>query len=167
MSFLNHEWLGFAATPTEAIRIIKDTSIFYLVVSFSYVLSILYMSWHSKITKKLKKTHYIYISMWLFFGITTLLQPSIFSTIINLSAILLALCVLFQLQFTSILSAQITLSDIDVATDNKKALYAKTLLMKADYNLNEVIGVTIINEQILWLIILYRALVAFRASFGM
>lgn len=167
MNFLNHEWLGFAATPEDAVRIIKDTGIFYLSISIAYLFSYFYMAWHSSSTKKMKGVHYFSISMWAFNGIWLILQPHFFSFFFNFLVTLLALVVLYQLYFTSILTAQVPLAFSKVNTEDKKVMYAKTLIKKMDYTLSDVFGVTLINEQILWMLILYRAAIAFRASFGL
>jgi len=52
-------------------------------------------------------------------------------------------------------------------TDNKKALYANTLLTKGNYTVTDILGYTLINELILWILILYRAGVTLRASFAL
>jgi hypothetical protein len=57
MSILNYGWLGFAATPLEAALIVKDTGGFYLAVSVAYLISFLYMTWHSNTANTRKKNH--------------------------------------------------------------------------------------------------------------
>jgi hypothetical protein len=167
MSCLHCAWLGFAATPDEAIRIIRDTGLFYLTISLAYLLSFVYMIWHSSTTRKKKRVHIFGIVMWAVFGECLLLQPAVFSVFFNGLILMLALLVLYQLQFTSALMSQASLSLQKASTEDKKAMYANTLLTKMNYSISDVLGFTIINEQILWILILYRAAIGFRASFGL
>jgi hypothetical protein len=81
--------------------------------------------------------------------------------------LLLALVVIYQLQFTSALMAQASISLQKASTEDKKAMYANTLLTKMNYTLTDILGMSLLNEQILWFLILYRAAVSFRASFGL
>jgi hypothetical protein len=167
MNCLNCHWFGFAATHTDAVQIIQDTGVFYLTVAFAYLLSFLYMIWHSSSTKKKKRLHIFAIIMWATFGECLILQPAAFSLVFNGLVLLLTLLVLYQLQFTSALMAQASLSLQKASSDDKKAMYANTLLTKMNYTLSDILGMALMNEQILWLVILYKAAVGFRASFGL
>ncbi len=167
MTCLNCESLGFAQTPDVALRIIKDTGIFYLAISTAYLLSFLYMLWHSPSAQKMKKVHIFGILMWAFIGGALIIQPHIFSIFFNAFLVLLALLVLYQLQFTSALSAQATLGTSKVKTDDKRAQFAQMLLKKGNYSMTDVLSFTLINEQILWMLILYRAAMTLRASWGL
>lgn len=167
MNCLNCHWFGFAATHSDAVRIIQDTGVFYLAVSFAYLLSYLYMIWHSTAIKRRKTLHVVGIVMWATFGSCLVLQPIAFAKFFNGIVFLLALVVLYQLQFTSALMAQASLSLQKASTEDKKAMYANTLLTKMNYTLADILGMTLLNELILWFLILYRAAVGFRASFGL
>ena len=167
MTCLNCEWLGYAATSEDAIKVIKETGQFYTSISVAYLLSFLYMTWHSPSTMKIKKIHCIGILMWGFIGICLTLQPISLSLFFNSFVTGLSLLVLYQLQFTSPLAAQATLAASTMKTDNKKMMYAQTLLKKMDYTVTDILGVGLINEQILWLMILYRAVITLRISWGL
>lgn len=165
MTWLNYEWLGYVATPEEAIKLIKQTGQFYSVIAVAYLASFLYMVWHSSTAMKTKKIHRLTILMWGFIGACLTLYPlSSFSLFFNLLVSALSLLVLYQLQFTSLLAAQAGLTASETETDNKKVMYAQTLLKKMNYTIGDVIGVSLINEQILWLMIFYRAVITLRAS---
>lgn len=168
MICLNYEWLGYAATPEDAIKLIKQTGQFYCLIAVAYLVSFLYMTWHSPNTMKAKKIHGVTILMWGFIGVCLTLQPlPSFSLFFNSLIAVLSLLVLFQLQFTSLLAAQAGLTAPIIETDNKKVMYAQTLLKKMNYTTGDILGVSLINEQILWLIILYRAVITLRASFSL
>lgn len=164
MTCLNCEWLGYTATPEGAIRFIKETGQFYTTISVAYLLSFLYMIWHSSSTMKAKRIHCLSILMWGFMGVCLTLQPVSLSLFFNSFVASLSLFVLYQLQFTSPLAARADLVDSKIKTDNKKMMYAQTLLKKMDYTVRDVLGVSIINEQVLWLLILYRAIITLRVS---
>jgi len=161
---LNCEWLGYTATPDDAIKLIKETGHFYIAIAVAYLFSFLYMVWHSPSTVKIKRIHGLGILMWSFIGICLTLQPIPLSLFLNSFVTILSLLVLYQLQFTSPLAAQATLPTSKTKTDNKKKMYAQTLLKKMNYTVTDVLGVSLINEQILWLMILYRAIITLRAS---
>ncbi len=164
MTCLNCEWLGYVATPDDAVKLIKQTGQFYIIIAVAYLLSFLYMLWHSPSTMKTKRIHRLTILMWSFIGICLTLYPLSLSFFFNSFVAILALFVLYQLQFTSLLAAQATLTASKAKTDNKKMMYAQTLLKKMNYTVTDVLGVSLINEQILWLMILYRAVITLRAS---
>jgi hypothetical protein len=166
MSILNYGWLGFAATPLEAALIVKDTGGFYLAVSVAYLISFLYMTWHSNTANTRKKNHIAGILSWAAFGSGLLLSSSILWVFINTVVVLLSFLVLYQLQFTSALLAQASLSVQKANTEDKKAMYASTLLAKVNYGMMDLLGFTLINEQILWLLIFYRASITLRAAIG-
>lgn len=164
MTCLNCEWLGYVATPDDAVRLIKQTGQFYTTIAVAYFLSFLYMIWHSPSTMKIKRIHCLAILMWGFIGVCLTLQPISLSLFFNSFVVGLSLLVLYQLQFTSPLAAQATLTASQTKTDNKKMMYAQTLLKKMNYTITDVLGVSVINEHILWLVILYRAIITLRAS---
>ncbi|MDF3033379.1 MAG: hypothetical protein K0R76_333 [Alphaproteobacteria bacterium] len=166
MDIFNQEWLGFAPTRESALNIITQTGIFYLVISGAYALSFLYMRRQSQLSKKIKKIHYLGTSLWAFHGGCLLLYPTVFALFVNTLIVGFALLVLYQLSFTSPLAAQSTLTPSG-ATDDKKLQYAQTLLAKANYVLSDIVNIALINEQILWLLILYRAVITLRASWGL
>lgn len=161
----NSPWLGYAGTPDEAIRIIQETGAFYLAISVAFLLSFAYMVRHSEVARKMKGTLLFGIFMWAFFGYVTLYQTN-FAGVINTLVVLLSLIVLAQLQFTSPLLAVASVSDANSNTDDKKVMYAKTMLAKRKLELRDFLAHTLINELILWLLILYRAIVALRADFA-
>jgi hypothetical protein len=167
MNELNYDWLGFASTSEDALRITRDTAIFYLSISVAYLLSFLYMLGQSSTTKEKRKVHCGAILLWAIMGILIHIYPKTFSLFLNTLLFLFALLVLFQLQFTSTLMAQGTLKATKEDTNNKKALYAITFLAKTKHTLNDILGFTVINELILWLLILYRAGIALRASLAL
>jgi len=167
MNDLNYDWLGFAATSEDAGRIIRETGIFYLTLSVAYLFSFLYMFGHSSTTRVRKRNHCIGVLLWAASGACILIHPKLFSLCLNALIFLLAMIVLFQLQFTSPLMAQGTVKAQKGGTDNKKALYANTLLTKGNYTVTDILGYTLINELILWILILYRAGVTLRASFAL
>jgi peptidoglycan/LPS O-acetylase OafA/YrhL len=164
MTWLNYEWLGYVATPEEAIKLIKQTGQFYIVIAVAYFASFLYMVWHSSTAMKTKRNHGLTILMWGFIGVCLTLYPLSFSLFFNSVVTAVCLLVLYQLQFTSLLAAQAGLTASETETDNKKVMYAQTLLKKMNYTTGDVIGVSLINEQILWLMIFYRAVITLRAS---
>lgn len=166
MTCLNCDWLGYTTTPDDAIKLIKETGQFYITIAVAYLLSFLYMVWHSPRTMKIKKIHCIAILMWSFIGLCLTLQPLSFSLFFNSFIAALSLFVLYQLQFTSLFAAQATLPTPTIKTENKKKMYAQTLLKKMNYTVTDVLGVSLINEQILWLMIFYRAAITLRASWG-
>jgi hypothetical protein len=167
MTCLNYEWLGYVDTPEDAIKLIKQTGQFYCLIAVTYLISFLYMIWHSLSTMKAKKIHGLAIFMWSFIGACLTLQPlPSFSLFFNALVTALSLLVLYQLQFTSLLAAQAGLTASKIETDNKKVMYAQTLLKKMNYTTGDILGVSLINEQILWLMILYRAVITLRASWG-
>lgn len=162
---LNFEWLGFAPTPKDAIKIIQDTGIFYLSISAAYLISFLYMAWNAPVSKKIKRIHFFSIAMWAFIGTCLVLEPVRFSTFFNGFMALFSIAVLYQLHYVSPYLAQCTLTDPKTKiTENKKIMYAKTYLKH--YSPADFLNVPLINEQILWLLILYRATITLRASFG-
>lgn len=167
MNLLNFDWLGYAESPLEAARILKDTGVFYLAVAVAYLLSFLYMLWHSPSTQRRRTSHCFGILLWVAVGSLLLLSPSNFGIFINTLVFLLSLLVIYQLQFTSAILAQSTLSVQKINTDDKKAMYASTLLSKFNFGIAEVLSYTLINEQILWFLILYRSAISVRASFGL
>ena len=166
MTCLNCEWLGYTTTPDDAIKLIKETGHFYITIAVAYLFSFLYMAWHSPNTMKIKKIHCVTILMWGFIGVCLTLQPIPLSLFFNSFVTGLSLLILYQLQFTSPLAAQATLSASKIKPDNKKKMYAQTLLKKMNYTVTDVLGVSLINEQILWLMIFYRAAITLRASWG-
>lgn len=165
MDYFNYEWLGSASTSEEAIRIIKDTGIFYLTISIAYLLSFFHIFWHSSSTLKINKIHGISIFLWAFCGLCLILLPTFFSTFLNTLIIALSLFVLCQLYYISPLVAQVTLTLPE--TDDKKIMYAQTLIAKMHYTLSDMLKCTLINEQILWLLIFYRATITLRASLAL
>ncbi|MBM3469135.1 MAG: hypothetical protein FJX71_06890 [Alphaproteobacteria bacterium] len=165
MSCFNCEWLGYVSSPEEAIKFIKDTGVFYLSISIAYLLSFLYMSCHSPATKKIKRIHILGVLMWAFMGGTLIIQPGSFSIFFNLFISLLSLLVLYQLQYTSALTAHSPFSE--PKTDDKKALYGLNLLKRMNYTLADIVGFTLINEQILWFLILYRSAITVHAAWGL
>lgn len=167
MTCLNCEWLGDVATLDDTVKLIKATGQFYTSIAVAYLLSFLYMIWHSPSTMKIKKIHCLAILMWGFIGVCLTLQPISLTFFFNSFVAVLSLLVLYQLQFTSPLAAQATLAASKTKIDNKKMMYAQTLLKKMNYTVTDVLGVSLMNEQILWLLILYRALITLRASWGL
>jgi hypothetical protein len=167
MNCLNCHWFGFAATHNDAIRIIQESGVFYMVIAFAYLLSYLYMLWHSPAIKRRKTLHIVGIVVWATLGTCLVSQPAAFSKFFNGLVFGVALLMLYQLQFTSALMAQASISLQKASTEDKKAMYANTLLTKMNYSLTDILGMSLLNEQILWLLILYRATVGFRASFGL
>lgn len=167
MNYLDYEWLGFVSTPGDAARIVTDTGIFYLTISVAYLLSFLYMLWHCPETGKAKKNHWFLIGMWALFGGCLILDPFVFSVFVNFFVIFLSLLVLYRLHHTSPLTAQATIVPPKTKTDDKKLMYTETLLGKMNHSLADLLKVTLINEQILWLLILYRAAITLRASSGL
>jgi hypothetical protein len=164
MTWLNYEWLGYVSTPEEAIKFIKQTGQFYIVIAVAYLMSFLYMIWHSSIIMKTKRIHGLTILIWGFIGVCLTLRPLSFSLFFNSLVIVLSLLVLYQLQFTSLLATQMASTTLAIKTDNKKVMYAETLLKKMNYTITDILEVSMINEQILWLMILYRAVITLRAS---
>lgn len=166
MSVLSSDWFGFAATSQDAARIIGETGVFYLSLAVAYLCSYFYMRTYAATIQKQQKMHFISILLWAFTGSILIFCQGIFSLILIALLILLSLIVLYQLQFTSPLMAQ---ADYSMKTDlqDKKSMYGKTLLTRMNYNLGDALGISIINEQILWILILYRSCVALRASFGL
>jgi len=167
MGYFNYGWLGFASMPEDAFNIVADTGVFYLTISIAYLLSFLYMLWHCPEAGKKKKNHCLGIGIWALFGTLLILDPAIFSVFINFFVILLSFLVLYQLYYTSPLTAQSTLVPPKTKTDGKKLMYTETLLGKMNHSLADLLKFTLINEQILWLLILYRASITLRASFGL
>lgn len=167
MSYFDYEWLGFVSTPEDATRIVTDTGTFYLAISVAYLLSFLYMLWHCPEAGKKKKTHGLGIAMWALFGGCLILAPVVFSIFMNFFVVFLSLLVLYQLYYTNPLTAQATLVPPKTKTDDKKLMYTETLLGKMNHSLADLLKFTLINEQILWLLILYRASITLRASFGL
>lgn len=166
MNCLNCHWLGFAATHDEALRIIQDSGAFYLTVAVAYIMSFLYMIWHATSVKKRIRAHVFGIVIWTTLGECLLLRPEIFGMYFNGLVFVFSLLILYQLQFTSALMGQASLSLQKASSEDKKAMYANTLLTKMNYSLSDMLSLALINEQILWLIILYKAAVGLRASFG-
>ena len=164
MTWLNYEWLGYVATPEEAIKFIKQTGQFYIVIAVAYLMSFLYMIWHSSIIKETKRIHGLTIFLWSFIGVCLTLHPLSFSLFFNSFVIVLSLLVLYQLQFTSHLATQMASTTPEIKTDNKKVMYAETLLKKMNYTITDILEVSMINEHILWLMILYRAVITLRVS---
>lgn len=166
MSILSSDWLGFAATSQDAARIVGETGGFYLSLAGAYLCSFFYMRTYAPTILKQQKMHLISILLWAFTGLVLIFCPGIISSILTGLLILLSLIVLYQLQFTSPLMAQ---ADYSLTTDfkDKKSMYGKTLLTRMNYNLGDALGISIINEQILWILILYRSCVTLRASFGL
>ncbi|MBX9806078.1 MAG: hypothetical protein K2Y18_10085 [Alphaproteobacteria bacterium] len=167
MNFLNHDWLGYAATPEEAFRIIRDTGIYYLGVSIAYVLSYLYMLPHSQNVLKNNKIHLVAMMLWGVAGLCLTYPSPFLTTFFSFFVTALSLFVLWNLSFTSVLASQIPLSYETVKTDNKRALYAMTSLKKRNRTLDDILGGSIMNEQILWLLIFYRSAITLRAVFGL
>lgn len=167
MNFLNYDWLGFVSTSEDAAGIINDTGIFYLTISIAYFLSFLYMLWHSSSARKIKAIHCSGVLMWAFCGGCLLLQPAVLSIFINSFITFLSLLVLYHLHYTSPLTAQATIALPKTKTDDKKVMYAQVLLTKMNYSLSDVLKFTLINEQIFWLLILYRAAITLRAAFAL
>lgn len=167
MTWLHYEWLGYVATPEEAIKLIKQTGQFYIVIAVAYLISFLYMIWHSPSIMKIKRIHRLTILIWGFIGVCLTLHPLSFSLFFNSLVTVLSLLVLYQLQFTSLLAAQAALTTSKTKTDNKKVMYAQTLLKKMNYTITDIFEVSLINEQILWLMVLYRAVITLRASWGL
>jgi hypothetical protein len=163
---LNHAFLGYAANPMEASKIIHETGIFYLSISVAYLFSFLYMHRHSKSIRKMKKPHIFGILMWGFAGGILILGPSHFGTFFNFFVLSLAIVVLYRLHFIIPLVAESSIMAPKLPSDDKKKMYADKLLKKGNYTLSDVVSSTFINEQILWLFILYRAAVTLRASIG-
>lgn len=166
MSILSSYWFGFADTPQESARIVGETGVFYLSLAGGYLCSFFYMRTYAPTILKQQKMHLISILLWAFTGGVLIFFQGIFSLILTILLILLSLIVLYQLQFTSPLMAQ---ADYNIPTDlnDKKSMYGKTLLTRMNYNLGDALGISIINEQILWILILYRSCVTLRASFGL
>jgi len=163
MNYFDYEWLGFASTSEDAFRIVNDTGIFYLTIAVTYLLSFLYMLWQSSSSKKIKRTHYFGISMWVFCGGGILLDPAVLSVVMNSFVIFLSLLVLYQLHYTSPLAAQSTVVPPKTKADDKKLMYTQTLLTKMNHSFSDILKFTLINEQIL----LYRAVITLRASFAL
>jgi hypothetical protein len=136
MTWLNYEWLGYVETPEDAIKFIKQTGQFYSAISVTYLVSFLYMIWHSPITMKTKKIHRLTILMWGFIGGCLTLHPLSFSLFFNSFVIVLSLLVLYQLQFTSLLATQMASTTPETKSDNKKVMYAQTLLKKNELHNN-------------------------------
>jgi hypothetical protein len=167
MTWLNHASLGYAANPAEALRIIHETGVFYLTISIAYLLSFLYMHCHSTSVKKMKKPHIIGILMWGFIGEILILEPNHFTIFFNFFVLGLAIVILYQLHFTSPLTAQGTVMPPKLPSDDKKKMYTDNLLKRWGYTLNDIVSLTLINEHVLWLLILYRAAITLRASIGL
>jgi hypothetical protein len=166
VTWFDHASLGYAASPTEALRIIHETGVFYLVISIAYLLSFLYMHFHSVSVRKMKKSHIIGILMWGFIGGTLILEPNHFTIFFNFFVLGLAIIILYQLHLTSPLAAQGTVTPPTLSSENKKKMYMDNLLKRWGYTLNDIVSSTLINEHILWVLILYRAAITLRASTG-
>jgi hypothetical protein len=124
------------------------------------------MLWHTTSVKKRLRAHIFGIVIWTTLGECLLLKPAIFGMYFNGLVFAFSLLILYQLQFTSALMGQASLSLQKASTEDKKAMYAATLLTKMNYSLSDMLNLALINEQILWLIILYKSAVGLRASFG-
>lgn len=166
MAWLNHAFLGYAANPDEAFRIIFETGVFYFSISVAYLFSFLYMYRHSKSIKKMEKPHIFGILMWGFIGGTLVLGPNHFSIFFNFFVLCLAIIILYRLHFISPLVAQGIVMLPKSPSEDKKKMYADKLLKKGNYSLNDMVSSTCINEHILWLLILYRSAITLRASIG-
>lgn len=167
MTWFNHTFLGYAANPTEASRIINETGIFYLSISVAYLFSFLYMYRHSKSIRKMKKPHIFGILMWGIIGGILILGPDYFSIFFNFFTLSLAITILYRLHFISPLVAESAIMPPKLSSDDKKKMYADKLLKKGCYTLSDMVSSTLINEHILWLLILYRSAITLRTSIGM
>lgn len=167
MTILDHAWLGYAPTPDSAVAIIKETGLFYLLISGAYCFSYFSLLLQSSGKKREKNRHGFFIFTWALMGGRLIYEPRLLSLFFNGVLILFSLTVLYQLHFTGPLLAQAAEGADDIKTDDKKALYGKYLLKKAGYTLKGALECTLINEHILWALILYRAAITARASWGL
>lgn len=164
MTFFHHEWLGYVETSQGAINLIQSTGIFYLLIAFSYALAFLLVLGNSR-PKKMGKIHMLSMSLWLILGVCLLVFPSS-GFIVNAFVMLLSTLILYQSQMTSALGIQATLPSSASLTNNKRAMYAQTCLNKTNYTITHILEISFMNEKILWILILYRAIITTRASWN-
>ena len=112
------------------------------------------------------KPHIFGILMWGGTGAILILGPSHFSIFFNFFVLGLAIIILYRLHFISPLVAESIVVPSKLPSDDKKKMYADKLLKKGNYTLSDIASSTLINELILWLLILYRSAITLRASIG-
>jgi len=166
MNWFDYEWLGYAPTPEITDRIVWETGFFYLTIAVAYFFSFLYGLWHSTSQKKMKRHHSFSIFLWIFVGGCFLTNYSHLTAYLSILMTFLALRVLYQLRYTSSIISDAAVELPQSNKYNKKTLYAHTLLKKTEYTLQNIISIALMNEQILWLLVLYRSVIAWRASWG-
>ena len=166
MSWLNTPWLGYASNFEDALKIVEETGVFYLTISIAYLVSFFSIAGYSTTTRKTIKYHIFFITLWGICGLTTIFLPYNAGGLANLLIMIGSVFVLFQLYYTSILTARAhTIPSKQV--ENKRQMYAETLLKKTTYKLDDFVRVALINEQILWMIILYRSIITMRAALSL
>ena len=169
MGWFNHDWLGYAANAGDAVHIIRDTGIFYLIIAAAFLISFLWIVTSGTDFDSKSKKRYIYnILFWVIAGYFTIFYSDIPFTVFNFAIIVLSIVTLYYFQFFNCLLNYISLNILPCSqTENKKLMYVKALIEKKQWNFAGILCCSFINERILWLLILYKTACALRASLSL
>lgn len=89
-------FLGYTATSDEALKIIQETGVFYLIISLAYLFSYLFLYQQSQAIRDKWLHHFISISVWGGLGIALInnIAPLFISIITNFFAAMALLALL-------------------------------------------------------------------------
>lgn len=159
MDFFNTPFLGFASTPAEALSIIHETGNLYLLVACTYLLSFLSRIKDSKHMRDQLRLHVFTLLFWFFAAI--MLISDLYPAVISVAVILFSLNALVCAKILKPYMLKSVLPSVDLL-ENRSEPKIEALLKKA--STGQFLSCSLINEEILWLIILIKSAVSLRAA---
>ena len=161
MDFFNHAMFGYATTPEDTMNIIHETGCFYIMIGICYLFAFIIMRYQSEDIQKKKIYHLCSIVFWIlsgFFVIKGIILTPIFIFIFSIYTLWLNNFMFNHLM--KIVSKHINISMVD----NEKL---KKILERAKFDIGSLSTFPFLNDRILWLMILFKSLVATRAILGL
>lgn len=158
----NYSFLGYTATPDEAIRIIHETGFFYLIICLAYLLSFIFLYNQSQAIRDKKTHHLVSILSWGMLSIALFnnIAPRFLSIVASFTA---AMALLSLLRLAPLLTKiDFLLPSLNLKLKSHRLF--KELQEKKKIFPDTLYSCSLINEYILWVLILYRSLITFRAA---